>query len=92
MRFYKILFSLLLFFLIACRHDPKPDNLIDEDQFASLLVDMHLADGYLNSKVQMPDTLSYYGNGLYTEIFRKHEVDSAAFRKSYQYYSVHLEQ
>ncbi|MGI4729914.1 MAG: DUF4296 domain-containing protein [Janthinobacterium lividum] len=92
MRFYKILFSFLLFFLIACNHDPKPENLIDEDQFASLLVDIHLADGYLSTKSQLPDSLSYRGNDLYIEIFKRHDVDSVAFKKSYQYYSVHLEQ
>ena len=92
MRFYKILFSFLLLFLIACNHDPKPEHLIDEDQFISLMVDMHLADGYLSSRSQMPDTLSHRGNGLYVEIFKRHQVDSVAFKKSYQYYSVHLDQ
>ncbi len=92
MRFYKILFSLPLLFLLACNHDPKPDNLIDEDQFVSLLVDIHLVDGYLSSKSQLPDTLNYRGNGLYTAVFKRHQVDSVAFKKSYQYYSVHLEQ
>ncbi|RYY06831.1 MAG: DUF4296 domain-containing protein [Sphingobacteriaceae bacterium] len=92
MRFYKILFSFLLLFLIACNQDPQPENLIDEDRFTAIMVDVHLADGYLNSKSQMPDTLNYRGNGLYNEIFKKYQVDSVAFKKSYQYYAVHLEQ
>ena len=92
MRFYKNLFSLALLFLTACNHEPKPDNLIDQDQFTSLLVDMHLADGYLSTKSQVPDTLAFRGNGLYAAVFKRHQVDSAAFRKSYQYYAVHLEQ
>ncbi len=92
MRFYKILFSLPLLFLLACNHDPKPDNLIDQEQFTSLLVDMHLSDGYLSTKSQVPDTLNYRGNGLYNAVFKRHQVDSVAFKKSYQYYSVHLEQ
>ncbi|MVN22470.1 DUF4296 domain-containing protein [Mucilaginibacter arboris] len=92
MRFYKILFSLLLMFLIACHREAAPDNLIEEDQFVPLLVDIHLADGYLSTGSQMPDSLSYRGNGLYAAIFKKHHVDSVQFKKSYQYYSVHLEQ
>jgi hypothetical protein len=92
MRFYKILFSLLLLFLIACQHDAAPDNLIKEDQFVPLLVDIHLADGYLSTKPQLPDSLSYYGNGMYAEIFKKHQVDSVQFKKSFEYYSAHLEQ
>lgn len=92
MRFYKILFSLLPLFLIACNRDAAPDNLIKEEQFVPLLVDIHIADGYLSSKPQMPDSLSYYGNGLYDAIFKKYHVDSAQFKKSYQYYVVHLAQ
>jgi hypothetical protein len=92
MRFYKILFSLLLLFLVACHHDAAPDNLIKEDRFVPLLVDIHLADGYLSTKPQMPDSLSYYGNGMYAAIFKKYDVDSAQFKKSFQYYSSHLEQ
>lgn len=92
MRFYKILFSFLLLFLIACNHEPVPDNLIEEDRFIPLLVDIHIADGYLNSRSQLPDSLSYRGNGLYAAIFKKHQVDSVAFKKSFQYYSKHLEQ
>src|SRR5579875_1353325 len=92
MRFYKILFSLLLFFLVACSRDDAPDDLIEEDQFISLLTDIHIADGYLNSGPQVPDSLSYRGTGLYGAIFKKHQVDSVQFRKSYQYYAVHLQQ
>lgn len=92
MRFYKILFSLLLLFLLACNHDNAPDNLIEEDKFIPLLVDIHLVDGYLSSGSQLPDSLSYRGNNLYAEIFKKHHVDSVQFKKSFQYYSVHLEQ
>lgn len=92
MRFYNILFSLLLLFLVACRSGPVPDRLIEEDRFVPLLVDIHLADGYLSSKSQVPDSLGYRGNGLYAAIFKKHHVDSAQFKKSFQYYSIHLEQ
>jgi hypothetical protein len=92
MRFYKILFSLLLIFLIACHHDNAPGNLIEEDEFILLLVDIHIADGYLNTGSQIPDSLSYRANGLYDAIFKKHHVDSVQFKKSYQYYSIHLEE
>lgn len=90
MRFYKILFYSFLLFLVACQHDPKPDNLIDQEQFIPLLVDIHLADGYLTSKSQLPDSLSYRGNGLYAVIFKKYGVDSVAFINSFKYYSRHL--
>jgi len=92
MRFYKILFSLTLFFLFSCSRDKAPADLIEEDRFIPLLVDIHLADGYLSSGPQIPDSLNYRGNGLYAAIFKKHRVDSSQFKKSFQYYSSHLEQ
>jgi len=92
MRFYKILFSLTLFFLFSCSRDKRPPNLIEEDRFIPLLVDIHLADGYLSSGPQIPDNLNYRGNGLYAAIFKKHGVDSSQFKKSFQYYSSHLEE
>ena len=79
-------------FLVACHSGSVPDNLIEEDKFVPLLVDVHLADGYLSSKSQISDSLSYRGNGLYATIFKKHHVDSVQFKKSFQYYSIHLEQ
>ena len=90
MRFYKILFSFIVLFLAACNKDNAPDNLIDKEKFVPLMVDVHMADGYLGAGTQIPDSLSYRGNGLYTAIFKKYNVDSAQFRKSFQYYSYHL--
>ncbi len=90
MRFYKILFYLSVLFLCACNRDKTPDDLIDKEKFIPLLVDVHLADGYLGTRSQLPDSLSYRGNGLYAAVFKRYGVDSAQFRKSYKYYSYHL--
>lgn len=92
MRFYKILFSLLLMFLIACRHDGAPENLIDTNKFIPLMVDIHLADAYLTSGPQFPDSVSQRGNGLYQAIFNKYQVDSVQFKKSFRYYSQHVDE
>lgn len=91
MRFYKILFSLILLFLCACNRNNAPKTLVEKEKFIPLLVDVHLADGYLGTGQQMPDSLSYRGNGLYAAIFRRYNVDSAQFKKSFQYYSSHLD-
>ncbi len=92
MRFYNILFSLFLLVLAACHRDSVPDSLIGEEKMIPLLIDIHLADGYLSVGPQVPDSLSYRANGLYAAIFKKYQVDSGKFKKSFQYYSVHLEQ
>lgn len=90
MRFYKILFSLTVLFLCACSSDNAPNNLIDKEKFIPLMVDVHLADGYLAPGSQITDSLRYRGNGLYNAIFKKYDVDSVQFKKSFQYYSYHL--
>lgn len=80
----------MLMFLMACRHNGAPDNLIDTNKFIPLMVDIHLADGYLSTGSQVPESLSYRGNGLYQAIFKKYDVDSVQFKKSFQYYAKNL--
>lgn len=54
------------------------------------MVDVHLADGYLAPGSQFLDSLGYRGNGLYDAVFKKYGVDSIQFKKSFDYYSYHL--
>lgn len=91
MRFYKILFSLTVLFLCSCSSDKAPENLIDKEKFVPLMVDVHLADGYLATGSQFTDSLRHRGNGLYEAVFKKYGVDSVQFKKSFQYYSYHLD-
>jgi len=84
MRKYITLFFSLLF-LGACSNTPS--GIINEDEMANVLTDVHIADGTLITKSQEPDTLYKYGTGKYLLIFKKYNIDSATFRRSYIYYT-----
>lgn len=87
MRKYIILFFSGLLLMAACKK--TPEGIIKPDEMASLLTDVHLADGSMINIPQIPDSIYKYGMGKYLDVFKKHHVDSAQFRKSYKYYTLH---
>jgi len=84
---YIILFFSGLLLLVACKK--TPEGIIKPDEMASVLTDVHLADGSMINIPQIPDSIYKYGMGKYLEIFKKHHIDSAQFRSSYKYYTLH---
>ncbi len=87
MRKYIILFfsgSLLLF---ACHKSAH--GVIKPDVMINLLTDIHLADGEMMDIPQIPDSMYKYGMGKYMQVFKKYQVDTADFRTSYKYYTMH---
>lgn len=87
MRKYIILFFSGLLLLAACKKTPA--GIIKPDEMASLLTDIHLADGSMINIPQIPDSIYKYGMGKYLQIFKKHHVDSAQFRQSFKYYTLY---
>jgi hypothetical protein len=87
MRKYITLFFSVSLFLCACSNEPS--GVIDQEHMTSLLVDVHIADGSLMNMPQQPDSLYKYGTAKFTAIFKKHNTDSTAFKKSYKYYTMH---
>lgn len=92
MRKHIILFFSALLFLSACKPAGDDTNgIIGQDDMVKLLVDIHLTDGYLATQPNN-DSLFKYGTGQYEYIFKKHSTDSASFKKSFRYYTMHDEQ
>jgi len=87
MRKYIILFFSGLLLMAACKK--APEGIIKPDEMASVLTDVHLADGSMINIPQIPDSIYKYGMGKYLDIFKKHHIDSAQFRRSYKYYTLH---
>jgi hypothetical protein len=58
----------------------------------SLLTDIHIIDGKLGDVNPAPDSLYKYGIGDYLVIFKRHKTDSAQFRKSFKYYTIHSDE
>jgi hypothetical protein len=90
MRNYINLFFLLMLFLSACGGKKVPPEILQRDDMAEVLTDVHLVDGRIYSiPNQTPDTLYKYELNRYIRVFQQHNTDSVQFRKSLQYYSKH---
>jgi len=84
-------FSILFFCLLACSTEierpDEPKNLIPEEQFTNTLKDLIVIETFVKQK--QPILMYYYPSmrksGL--EVLKKHHIDSADFRISFEYYS-----
>jgi len=87
MRKYITLFFSVLPFFIACNRSGVPDGVIPPDKMAPLMEAVFLVDGRMSAYQQLPDTLYKYGTARYLAVFKKFDVDSSQFRKSFLYYT-----
>jgi hypothetical protein len=88
------LWSLLLlsWLLTACTapEDERPDNLLSEDQMANILTEVHLAEARVSRlSLRSIDSSNLAYKHLESQIFKRFNVDTAAYRKSYIFYSSH---
>ncbi|NGP88190.1 DUF4296 domain-containing protein [Fodinibius halophilus] len=80
--FKNIFLLLLLLSFVGCNDEEKPENLIPEEKYTPMLVEMQLLKSYSeNSKV---DTTTV--DSLTSEVFKKYEVTQNQFHKSHTYY------
>jgi len=61
-------------------------GIVPEDEMVSLLIDIHLVDGYTNSV--SADSMTKYAPVLYQSVFRRHHTDLKGFDRSLNYYSL----
>lgn len=74
--------------LASCKAGKSDQSIIGREQMVSLLTDLHMVDGGMYNLVSVsPDTLYKYGTARYAALFKKHHVDSSAFRRSLKYYT-----
>jgi len=86
MRKQLILFFLALFLLAACSSNNDTANVIKKDKMVRLLCDVHLIDGSMALHAAK-DSMYKYGTNRYGLLFKKYNVDSAAFKNSMKYYA-----
>lgn len=73
--------------MAACGTSDKPSNLLPEDKMVDILEDIHLTESKVNNLAMgSSDSSLAIFKKLETDILKKHQVDTADFRKSYQYY------
>ncbi|HMI01468.1 MAG TPA: DUF4296 domain-containing protein [Pedobacter sp.] len=65
-----------------------PKDLIQPDEMALILHDIHVFDGYINAVANM-DTARVVAAGYYKGIYKKFGIDSALYSRSFAYYNKH---
>lgn len=87
----KIIVFLLLILLISCSSaDEMPKEVLPVSKMQPVIWDMSLADNLASEKYTLNrDSQRRMATGLYQKIFRLHNINKAAFYKSYAYYEAH---
>ncbi|MCS7074349.1 MAG: DUF4296 domain-containing protein [Bacteroidia bacterium] len=80
----------LLFFVSACIATEKPP--IPPDKMAQLLAEIHISESYREIRQMPPDVSLVEGKKEYNRILQNHQVSSADFHRSFDYYSKHPEE
>ncbi|MFN5443476.1 MAG: DUF4296 domain-containing protein [Crocinitomicaceae bacterium] len=88
------LFSVILFSLIVggCSESSpftaeKPENLLSETKFKSILSEMVLSEMMVQSKITSPKKVNEEVTRLGKEILKKEGVDSTEYAQSFDYYA-----
>ncbi|MCF2489514.1 DUF4296 domain-containing protein [Dyadobacter sp. CY347] len=81
-------FLLATLLFTSCVSDEKPPkDTMSEEKMATILTDIHLAESRVNRMQlrSLDSSLMIFGK-LKSDIWKKHKVDTVAYRKSYDYY------
>lgn len=81
----KILYILIVFFPISGCKPGVPKDIIQPDEMAMVLHDIHLTDGLVNN-VSRPDSAKIIAAAYYKGIYKKYDIDSALYARSMAYY------
>lgn len=85
-----LLLSGILAAACTAPEDQRPDGLLTQDRMASILTEVHLAEGRVGRLgLASIDSSNIVYKRLEGQIYRKFQVDTAVYNKSYVYYSSH---
>ena len=75
--------------LLAC--GKKAKQVLDKEQMASVLTDLYLTESKIDRLPLKRDSAQKLMKQLRPLIYKKHRIDSAAFRRSFEYYFENLD-
>jgi hypothetical protein len=83
--------------LVSCYHaapDPafKTGLIIPADSMVTLLTDLHLADGVINTIKLQDKSLKHLSTEYFSAILEKHRIGRDTFDESMRYYAYHTEE
>lgn len=79
---------IIFIFLLSCSPDEKeviPEGVIKPEKFTAVMIDVQITEGMRAQGVDIirPENDA---DGLYDEIFQKHDISEESFETSYDYY------
>lgn len=88
MPFFKarLFFFCMSFLWLGCQSAQKPEGILSEEKMMAILIDLHIAEASAQEFYKPFDTTLALFNGFQEYIFQKHQVDSASYFSSYEYY------
>ena len=78
--------TFILLSLLGCKGEEKPEDILAVEKMASILVDVHLAEGKIEELKLRNDTAKVTLAFLENEIFDKHGVERDVYEKSFNYH------
>ncbi|MFN3803052.1 DUF4296 domain-containing protein [Belliella pelovolcani] len=81
-----LIFIPLILILHSCRNETKPEYVLNEDQMVGMLIDIHIAEGYVSTLPINYDSSRNLYPMFEKEVFRKHQVSDSVFHRSLEYY------
>ncbi|WP_080058850.1 DUF4296 domain-containing protein [Spirosoma aerolatum] len=89
-RWWSLLVSGWLVIACTAPEDERPENLVPTDQMADILTEVHLAEARVSRMALTSiDSSNIVYKRLENQIIKKYQLDTAAYRKSYIFYSSH---
>ncbi len=76
-------FLLLLF---SCEKKERPEDILDKNMMVSVLIDIHLAEGFVSTFPINYDSSRTLYILFENEVFKKHQLQDSVFHRSLEYY------
>ncbi|MFK7907722.1 MAG: DUF4296 domain-containing protein [Chitinophagales bacterium] len=86
-------FVILLFTVVGCINESQsvsyqvPENLIEAERMKKILIDVQLAEAYIQSTKSDSTASNVSIEEYYQQIFSIHRTDFEAFQNSFEYYA-----
>ena len=89
----KVFLGMVAFLLFSCGgEEKKPDDILPESKMISVMIDLRIAEGKVAVLTLNNDSSRVLFKELEKRVFNDHEIDSASYVKSYQYYMLRPEE
>jgi len=81
----QLIYTAVIFLLITGCKPGVPKELIQPEEMANVLHDIHIADAYVGTLANQ-DSIRIVAASYYRGIYKKHNIDSALYNRSLEYY------